>query len=101
MKTPDESPSSSLGNYLQKADKEELYNTSMDFYTDSEDTELYYVSDSTELYELDALLIGTIQIHDTKMNAAITETNLTSIVNPENNTVKLFTFKCPFIECSV
>ena len=101
VKTPDESLSTSPGNYLQKTDNEELYNTSTDIYTDSESTELNSVSDSTELYELDELLIGTIQIHDTKMSAAKTETNLMSIVNPENNSVKLFTFKCPFIKCSV
>ena len=101
VKTPGESLPSSLGNYLQKPNNEELYNTSTELYTDSEDTELYYVSDSTELYELDELLVGTIQIHDTKMGATKTKTSLTSTVKPENNSVKLFTFKCPFIKCSV
>ena len=35
------------------------------------------------------------------MGATKTKTSLTSTVKPENNTVKLFTFKCPFIKCSV
>ena len=101
VKTPGESLPSSLGNYLQKPNNEELYNTSTELYTDSEDTELYYVSNSTELYELDKLLVGIIQIHDTKMGATKTKTSLTSTVKPENNSVKLFTFKCPFIKCSL
>ena len=50
VKTPDESLLTSPGNYLQKTDNEELYNTSTDIYTDSESTELNSVSDSTELY---------------------------------------------------
>ena len=46
----------------------------MESYTDSEDTELYNASDSTELYELDKIIIGTIKYQDLKMDIAKTET---------------------------
>ena len=81
---------------------DEIYNTSTELYTDSEDTELYCVSNSTEQYEMDEILIGTIQVHDTKMRTTKTQTRMTTLVNPDiNNSVKLFKFKCPFIKCSV
>ena len=101
MKTLGECLPPSHVKYLHKPNNEELYNASTETYTDSEDTELYYASDSTELYELDELLVGTIQIHDTKTSATKTKTSLTSTVRSENNTVKLFTFKCPFTRCSI
>ena len=81
-------------------DTNELYNTSTEYYTDSEDTELYFISDSTDYYEIDEILIGTLQVIDTK--STHTKTRKSICVKPDkNNSVKLFKFKCPFTQCSV
>ena len=101
-KTTDDRTPSPSSIYPQHGDNYELYNTSTEFYTDSDDTELYYVSDSTDYYEIDEILIGSLQVLDTKMRTTNTKTRKTTGVDPDNNnSVKLFKFKCPSTQCSV
>ena len=99
-KTTDDRTPSLSSIYPQPGDKNDPYNTSTEHYTDSNDTELYYVSDSTDYYEIDEVLIGSLQVFDTK--SANTKTRKLTCVDPDkNNSVKLFKFKCPFSQCSV
>ena len=58
-----------------KSKIEELYNASTESYTDSDDMEIYSASDSTELYELDETIIGTINLKDLKLDTVNTETS--------------------------
>ena len=81
-------------------------------HTDSDDTEFYNTSDSTELYELDEIIIGTIKLQDLKLDTVKTETAFSPTDCLERNIQhsgqmtqktqgKLFTFKCPTTSCSV
>ena len=84
----------------QYGDKNEAYNTSTEYYSDSEDTELYFLSDSTDYYEIDEILIGSLQEIDTK--ATHIKNRKAICVKPnKNDSVKLFKFKCPLTQCSV
>ena len=98
-RTLEKSTPSPTSNYPQHEEYDEMYNTSTELYTDSEGTELYYISDSTEQYEMDEVLLGTIQVHDTKMRT--TKTQTAPMIPDSKNSVKLFKFKCPFSKCSV